>query len=205
MALKREFLKAMGLDDEKISAIINAHAETVDGLKAKINELETAIEPLKEVAKERDSLKEQLAKAGDSDKVRAEFEAYKQQVENEKQEAKVTEEVTAICKEAGIARESFLRLVSKDFDRSQIQRDKTGAITNRADLVAAVKTNYADYCATTTTEGTPAATPPAGASGGSGGTMTRADIYKKDANGRYVYSHAERQKMIAENLEAFGK
>lgn len=205
MALKREFLKAMGLDEEKISAIIESHAETVTALKKERDDYKATAESLKEVAKERDSLKEQLAKAGDSTQLQAEFDAYKQKVENEKQEAKITEEVTAICKEAGIARESFLRLVSKDFDRSQIQRDKAGSISNRAELVAAVKTNYADYCATTTTEGTPAATPPAGASGGSGGTMTRADIYKKDANGRFVYSHAERQKMIAENLDAFGK
>lgn len=202
MALTRSMLKSMSLTEEQVNAIIEAHTETVTGLKAKINDLETALEPLKDVAKERDSLKDQLAKAGDSDKVLAEFEAYKQQVENEKQEAKVTEEVTAICKEAGIARDSFLRLVSKDFDRSKIQRDKDGAITNRDELVASVKTNYADYCATTTTVGSPAATPPAGTSGS---TMTRADIYKKDANGHYVYSHTERQKMIADNLAAFGK
>ena len=34
MALKRSFLKGMGLTDEQCDSIIEAHAETVDGLKA---------------------------------------------------------------------------------------------------------------------------------------------------------------------------
>lgn len=172
MALKREFLKAMGLDDEKISAIINAHAETVDGLKTKINDLETAIEPMKDVAKERDNLKEQLAKAGDSDKVRAEFEAFRQQVENEKQEAKVTEEVRAICKEAGIARDSFLRAVGREFDRSKIQRGEDGTISNREALVEYVKKDFADFGSTTTDQGAPPVAPPSGGNK----TYTRAEI-----------------------------
>lgn len=205
MALTRKMLKAMGLEESVIDSIIDAHSETVEALKKQRDDAQAEAGKVEDLTRQLNEANTKLSTAGDAAKVQADFDAFRQQVENEKQEAKVTEEVTAICKEAGIARESFLRLVSKDFDRSQIQRDKAGAITNRADLVAAVKTNYADYCATTTTEGTPAATPPAGASGGSGGTMTRADIYKKDANGRYVYSHAERQKMIAENLEAFGK
>lgn len=205
MALTRKMLKAMGLEESVIDSIIDAHSETVEALKKQRDDAQAEAGKVEDLTRQLNEANTKLSTAGDAAKVQADFDAFRQQVENEKQEAKVTEEVTAICKEAGIARESFLRLVSKDFDRSQIQRDKTGAITNRADLVAAVKTNYADYCATTTTEGTPAATPPAGASGGSGGTMTRADIYKKDANGRFVYSHAERQKMIAENLDAFGK
>ena len=172
MALKREFLKAMGLDDEKISAIINAHAETVDGLKTKIIELETAIDPLKDVAKERDSLKEQLAKAGDADKVKAEFDAFRQQVENEKKEAAETADVLAICKDAGITRDSFLRAVGRDFDRSKIQRGEDGAISNRDALVEYVKKDFADFGSTTTEQGAPPMNPPAGG----GKTYTRAEI-----------------------------
>jgi hypothetical protein len=33
MALTRKMLKAMGIEEEKIEQIIEAHAETVDGLK----------------------------------------------------------------------------------------------------------------------------------------------------------------------------
>lgn len=172
MALKREFLKAMGLDDEKISAIINAHAETVDGLKAKITDLETAIDPLKEVAKERDSLKEQLEKAGDSTKVQAEFDAFRQQVENEKREAAESADVLAICKDAGITRDSFLRAVGREFDRSKIQRGEDGAISNRDALVEYVRKDFADFGSTTVEHGAPPVTPPSGGNK----TYTRAEI-----------------------------
>ena len=36
MALTRSFLKALGIEEEKIGEIINAHSETVSGLKAEI-------------------------------------------------------------------------------------------------------------------------------------------------------------------------
>lgn len=120
-------------------------------------------------------------------------------MDEENNETQITDEVTAICKEAGIARESFLRLVSKHFDRSQIKRNADGAITNRADLVASVKANYADFLSTTSTKGTPPVTPPAGGSS----RPAREEIFRKDAGGRYVHPYTERLKMIAEHLEEF--
>ena len=52
MALTRKMLKAMGIEDEKIDQIIEAHSETVDGLKGEL-----------EIAKS--------AAKGDADKVTA--------------------------------------------------------------------------------------------------------------------------------------
>lgn len=180
MALKREFLKAMGLDEEKISAIIESHAETVTALKKERDDYKATAESLKEVAKDRDSLKEQLAKAGDSVKLQAEFDAYKQKVETEKQEAKVTEEVTAICKEAGIARDSFLRAVGREFDRSKIKRGEDGTISNRDALVEYVKKDFADFSSTTEERGTPPMSPPDG--------------------GNKIYTRAEIQAMSPEQI-----
>lgn len=192
MALTRSMLKSMSLTEEQVNAIIEAHTETVTGLKTKINDLETAIEPMKDVAKERDNLKEQLAKAGDFTKLQAEFDAYKQQVENEKQEAKITEEVTAICKEAGIARDSFLRAVGREFDRSKIQRGDDGAISNRDALVEYVRKDFADFGSTTVERGAPPVTPPAGGYKG----MTKEQIGA-------ITDTAERRAAIAANLDLF--
>lgn len=172
MALKREFLEAMGLSKEQISAIIGAHTDTVNGLKGKITDLETAIGPLEEAAKERDGLKEQLAKAGDSTKLQAEFDAYKQKVEAEKRDAAESADVLAICKDAGIVRDSFLRAVGRDFDRSKIQRGEDGAITNRDALVEYVKKDFADFSSTTVEQGMPPVNPP----GGGNKTYTREEI-----------------------------
>ena len=192
MALTRSMLKSMSLTEEQVNPIIEAHTETVTGLKTKINELETAIEPLKEVAKERDNLKEQLAKAGDSDKVRAEFEAYKQQVENEKREAAESADVLAICKDAGITRDSFLRAVGREFDRSKIQRGDDGAISNRDALVEYVRKDFADFGSTTVERGTPLMSPPAGGYKG----MTKEQIGA-------ITNTAERRAAIAANLDLF--
>ena len=38
MAVTRKFLKGMGLTDEQVDTIIEAHSETVDGLKDKLKE-----------------------------------------------------------------------------------------------------------------------------------------------------------------------
>lgn len=192
MALTRSMLKSMSLTEEQVNAIIEAHTETVNGLKTKITDLETAIEPLKEVAKERDSLKDQLAKAGDSTQLRAEFDAYKQQVENEKREAAESADVLAICKEAGIARESFLRAVGREFDRSKIQRGEDGAIINRDALVEYVKKDFADFGSTTTEKGAPPVTPPVGGYKG----MTKEQIGA-------IADTAERRAAIAANLDLF--
>ena len=57
MTLTRKMLKAMGIEEEKIDQIIEAHAETVDGLKDKLKTAEAESEKLKGVQKELDDLK----------------------------------------------------------------------------------------------------------------------------------------------------
>ena len=52
MALTRKMLKAMGLEDEKIDQIIEAHTETVDGLKESLEKAQAAAKALPGVQKE---------------------------------------------------------------------------------------------------------------------------------------------------------
>lgn len=66
-------------------------------------------------------------------------------------------------------------------------------------LTEGIKTEWADFIPTTTTQGAPTANPPANTGGGK---MTKADIYRKDDHGRYVMSAAERQKALIENHTA---
>ena len=42
--MTRKYLKAMGIEDEKIDQIIEAHTETVDGLKSEISNAKTTAE-----------------------------------------------------------------------------------------------------------------------------------------------------------------
>ena len=175
--------------------LIALHLGVVDPLKDQLQTYKTDAEKLPAGQKELDDLK-----AGDGDyKAKYEAEAkahkeYRQQVESEKENARNDADVLAICKEAGIARESALRLIVKDFDRSKIERDKDGNITNRTKLLESVKADYADFVGTPGNQGTPPATPPTGG----GSAMTKEQILGiKDAK--------ERQQAIAENIDLFNR
>ena len=57
MALTRKLLKGMGLTDEQVDTIIEAHTDTVDGLKADVSKYKTDAEKLPGVQKQLDDLK----------------------------------------------------------------------------------------------------------------------------------------------------
>lgn len=79
MALTRKLLKGMGLTEEQVDTIIEAHTDTVDGLKADVSRYKADAEILPSVQKQLDDLKA----AGDGgykekyEKEHSDFEAYK--------------------------------------------------------------------------------------------------------------------------------
>lgn len=197
MALTRKYLKSLSLTDDQIEGIIEEHSSTIEGLKETASKYKADAEKLPAVQKELGDLKA-AGDGGYKEKYEAEVKAhreYKQQIEAEKETARTDADVLALCKEAGIARESSLRLVSKDFDRSKIKRGEDGKITNRDELLTAIKADYADFVAAPGAQGTPPATPPSG-----GGTT-----YKSRAEIMQIKDTAARQRAIAENLSLFGK
>lgn len=164
MALTRKLLKGMGLTDEQVDTIIEAHTESTDGLKNQLNQYKADAEKLPSVQGELDALKA-AGDGGYKEKYEAEkaaHDAYKQQIEGEKQKAKDDSDIASIIKDAGVERESFQRLILNSFDRQTLKRGEDGVITNRAELVEAVKTQNPDCITTTTITGTPPATPPTG-------------------------------------------
>ena len=176
--------------------LIALHLGVVDPLKDQLQTYKTDAEKLPAVQKELDDLKAQ-GDGGYKEKYEAEVKAhkeYRQQVESEKETARTDADVLALCKEAGIARESSLRLIVKDFDRSKIERDKDGKITNRDALIKAVKTDYADFVGTPGNQGTPPATPP---TGGGGSSKTKKEIID-------MTDPVARQAEMMNNLSLFG-
>lgn len=192
MALTRGMLKSMTLTDEQISAIIEAHMETVEGLKKERDAFRTSAEAAEEVAKERDSLKAQLEKAGDAAKVQADFDAYKQQVEQDKMRGRKAAALDKLLKDAGVVKDSFRATLGRTWDMDKIELDDAGGIKDAAALTETVKRDYGDFIATTTTTGTSPVTPPQG-----GGTkLTKEQIAA-------ISDKAERRAAIAANLELF--
>ena len=175
--------------------LIALHLGVVDPLKDQLQTYKTDAEKLPAVQKGLDDLK--ARDGGYKEKYEAEAKAhkeYKQKVEAEKTAARDDADVLALCKEAGIARDSSLRLIAKDFDRSKIKRGEDGKITNRDDLVSSIKTDYADFVGTPGTQGASTTTPPSG----SGGSMTKDEIMK-------MTDRQARVTAIAQNRHLFEK
>ena len=66
MALTRKLLKGMGLTDEQMDTIIEAHTDTVDGLKADVAKYKADAEALPEVQKQLEKAQSDL-EAGKKD------------------------------------------------------------------------------------------------------------------------------------------
>lgn len=194
MALTRNFLKSMGLTDEQVNAIIESHVETVEGLKKERDGFKADADRVGDLTKQLDDANDKLAKAGDAAKVQKEFDNFKAKVESEKKSAKTAADVDALLKEAGIARDSFRAAVAKGFDSSKLTYAEDGSISNRADLLTSIKADYADFLSTTTSTGTPTITPP---TGGKAGGMTKEEIMA-------IKDPEVRQAEIIRNPAAFG-
>ena len=199
MSLTRKMLKAMGIEEEKIDQIIEAHSETVDSLKADRDSYKEDAEKLKDVQRELDDLK---AKGDDGwkekhDKLKEEFDKYKTDVQAKETKAAKEAAYRAILKDANLSEKGIEKAVKyADWDKIELGED--GKLKGANDHIKAAREEWAEYVTTTTTTGAKTSTPPAN---NGGAKLTKAEIYAKDEHGRYKLSTAERQKALAENPE----
>ena len=201
MSLKRSMLKAMGIEDEKIEQIMEAHIETVDALKEQRDAYKADAEKLADVQKQLDKANKDLEASG-KDTYKVKYEAIKEEFDSFKKEQAAKETHSAkesayreLLKAAGIS-EKRIAAILKVSDIDSVELDENGAIKDANKLTESIKAEWADFIPTTTTRGAQTSNPPAN---NNGGAMTKADIYKKDDHGRYVLSAAERQKALMEN------
>ena len=198
MAFTRKMLKAMGIEDEKIDQIIDAHSETVDALKADRDAYKEDAAKLAAIQKELDALK---AKGDDGYKAKYEAEkaahdALKADIAAKETKKAKTDAYRELLKGANIDEKriaTILRAEAPTIDK--IELDADGKIKNAEQYTQSIKSDWADFIVTQSAKGTNTATPPA--NGGAATTKTKEDILKiKDAG--------ERQKAIAENPTLFG-
>ena len=198
MGFSRKMLKAMGIEEEKIDQIIDAHSETVDALKAERDGFKEDAAKLAAVQKELDELK---AKGDDGYKAKYEAEkaahdALKADIAAKETKKAKTDAYRELLKGANIDEKriaTILRAEAPTIDK--IELDADGKIKNAEQYTESIKSDWADFVVTQSAKGTNTATPPA--NGGAASTKTKEDILKiKDAG--------ERQKAIAENPTLFG-
>lgn len=174
MALTRNFLKALGLNEEQVSSVIEAHVETVDGVKKERDTYKSKAESVETLTRERDEYKQKAEKVGDSAKIQAEFDAYKASVQKKELNGKKAKALDALFKDAGVARDAFRSSMLRAWDLDSVELDEQGAIKDMDGIKATVTKDYADFIATNKDNPLPKNDPPAG------GTQryTREDIRK---------------------------
>ena len=162
MSLTRKMLKAMGIEEEKIDQIIEAHSETVDSLKADRDSYKEDAEKLKDVQKELDDLK---AKGDDGwkekhDALKAEFDQYKNDVQAKETKAAKEAAYRAILKDANLSEKGIEKAIKyAEWDKIELGED--GKLKGANDHIKAAREEWAEYVTTTTTTGAKTSTPPA--------------------------------------------
>ena len=200
MALTRKLLKGMGLTDEQVDTIIEAHTDTVDGLKSDLNRYKTDAEKLPGVQKELNDLKA-VGDGGYKEKYEKEhsaFEAYKTDIATKETKAAKEKAVKAYFESKNITGANLdlaMRGCGAEMAALEMEGDKIKDTKSLDDLL---KGSYKGLISTKQMKGANPATPPAN----TGGVKTREDIYKKDDKGRYLLSTSERQSALAELMSS---
>lgn len=175
MALTRKLLKGLGLSDEQIETIIDAHTETVDGLKDERDGYKADAEKLPGVQKELDDLKKN---GGDWQK---KYEDEKTAHDNLKKEISEKETKTQkiaafrqLLKDENVSEKRIETVIKASASVIEaMELDKDGKPTKADELKKGIKDEWSDFITTTTTTGATVAHPPANTGGSS---KTKAEI-----------------------------
>ena len=197
MALTRRFLKGMGLTEEQVDTIIEAHTEVTDGLKEQIKQYKADADKLEGVQKELDDLKS----AGDDgykskyESEKAAHDELKASIAKEKAYASKESAYRELLKAAGV-KDKFIDTIIRA-ERSTIEdlKIEDGKIEGSDTLTEAAKKNWSDFIATQQVVNTRVENPPANNGGKTG--KTKEEIMA-------IRDPAVRQAEIAKNPEAFG-
>ena len=179
MALTRKFLAALGIEQEKIDEIIDAHTETVNALKEERDGYKKDAEALPGVQKELDELKEAAEKNPDGvykqqyDDLKSEYDKYKADVEAKETKAKKVDAYRKLLKDAKIS-EKRIESILKVTDIDAVELDKDGNVKDAEDAKKKVAEEWADFVVTEEDKGAGTSTPPSGNGGNGGRTPSRA-------------------------------
>lgn len=200
MSITRKGLDAMGLTEAQVDSIVEAHAETVDALKAKLQQAQEQASKVADLEKQIEELKKDGAEVyrAKYEKEHAEYDAYRKGVEAKEARAAKERAAREYFEKKNITGGNLdiaIRAASAEIDALELDGE---SIKDAAKLDALVTGTLSGLVKTSETVGVDVAHPPA--TGGKA-KMTRDEIYKKDDHGRYVLSTAERQKAIAETLK----
>lgn len=199
--LTRKMLSAMGIEAEKVDEIINAHIETVNGLKEEIDKYKADAGRLQSVESELETLKKSGEKSPykvkyealveERDALKKQFDDYKNSIAEKETLRKKKSAYRDLLKETGIS-EKRIDAVLRVSDVESLELGEDGKFTNSEKLAEDIRAEWGDFIATEKEEGAKVPNPPSGSSKGT--PMTREEIMK-------IKDTGERQKAWAVFLE----
>lgn len=203
MAFTRKMLKAMGIEDEKIDQIIEAHTDTVSGLKGSLDDLKEKADGYDKVKKDLEKAQADLEAAKKDgwkekyDQLKTEYDNYKSKQDEKETRAAKESAVRAYLESKGIKGQNLsiaMRGLTVEIDAAELDDDKLKDTKAFDNLIAG---EFAALVGTEIRTGANTSNPPTNNT--SGAKLTKEEIYKKDDKGRYVLSASERQKALVEN------
>lgn len=162
MALTRKLLEGMGIDDKQVESIIEAHVETVNGLKADRDKYKEQASKVADLQKQLEEAKTANANGSDwekkyNDEHKA-FEDYKTQIDNEKAQAEKAQAYRSMLMTAGIDPKR-IDTIMKVTDLTDIEYED-GKFKDGDKLKEDAKSEWADFVIKRSTQGSNPATPP---------------------------------------------
>lgn len=178
--------------EEKEQQIMDGHIAVTDGLKDKIEGLQTEADKAAALQKQLDEKNGGEDFKAKYEKEHQAFEDFKKQTANAETAEKVKTAYRNLLIAEGIS-EKRLGAIMKVTDISGMKLDKDGNLENADDLKKSIASEWGEFKTSVTQKGAEVAKPPQTGKA----TMTKEQI---DA----IKDTAERQKAIAENHELFG-
>ena len=195
MSLSRKFLSALGIEQDKVDEIVQAHAETVDALKDKMSEYKEKAEQFDAVSSELQELKGKENPFEEQyNSLKTEFDQYKEQVQTEKTIANKQSLYKELLRDCGVS-EKRLNSILKVTNMDSVELNEDGSIKDADTLKETIQEEWSDFITQTKNVGADTETPPAN-DGGKKFTSKEEIMKIKDSSAR--------QKAIMENKDLFG-
>lgn len=195
MALTRSMLKGMNLTDEQVSAIIDAHSESIEALKQQRDQYKADAEKLPELQRELDSGTDWKNKfdtlRAERDNLEQEFSKYKSDIAGKERLANIKSAYRRLLEAEKIGHEDAdLIMAATKFDNMELGED--GALAGADSLTENIRKNYARYIPTIDNKGDVPANPPR-ADGLTGPNPRAAEIAKAFYERRHGTPDANKQ------------
>lgn len=189
MALTRKFLSALGIDEDKQQAIIDAHTETVEGLKNQAAQYKADAEKLAEVQAELKKAQDAVKNSGDAQKIQEAFDKYKADVQAKETKAAKEAAMRKLAKDAGLDEKGIERAVK--YGLASIELDEAGEVKDANDHIKALREEWPENIRAKVENNDPTPTPPAGHNDNGNGNRAAA-LYK--AHQAALYGHTNETK-----------